>query len=409
VPAVFEVKEATAGDHEEILSLILAAFGASNEPMVRLRLEGPQGNVARWTVVRDHGRVVSTCTLLPFDLTLDGVAVPAGQLEFVVSDPGHQRQGLIRRQFEVLHRRSAEAGHVVQFILGIPYFYRRLGYGYGVDHPGLLRARPEALAPDPTIVLRAATPADLDGLDATTLGRGRAADGLGTDHGAALHRRMWAAQLSDPPGSGSEQLYVAERGDDLVGLSAITVWSDQGRCVHVPTLAADRAVSDALVTHALGVARSRGHELILQETGGAGWNRHLAAVGHSMGPWPGVYARVPDPVAFLLAVRPVLAARLRASPFADATGGVTISLYDDAVHLAFAAGEITGVTRVARIEDPTEEDECGVAPDWFPALVLGRWGARGLEERIDDVFLGRHGDLLEVLFPRRPADIVDGF
>jgi hypothetical protein len=47
----------------------------------------------------------------------------------------------------------------------------------------------------------------------------------------------------------------------------------------------------------------------------------------------------------------------------------------------------------------------GVAPDWFPALVLGRWGARGLAARVDDVLLGDHAPVMDVLFPALPADI----
>ena len=43
---------------------------------------------------------------------------------------------------------------------------------------------------------------------------------------------------------------------------------------------------------------------------------------------------------------------------------------------------------------------------YFGALVLGRWGAQGLAERIDDVTLGRRAGLMEALFPRLDADVV---
>ena len=401
------VDDATPEDHQGILALALDAFGPADEPGVRLRLEGPQGDVARWTVVRDEGRVVSTSTLLPFALRLAGRTVPAGQIEFVISDPKYQRQGLVRRQFDVHHRRSAEAGHVVQLILGIPYVYRRFGYGYGVGYPGLFHVRTAELRPDPSVTVRPADPGDLAVLDAGRLARGRAEGGLHTDHHGALNRRMWLAQWPDPPNSGPERLFVATRDDAVVGLSELSVWPGERRVVHTPTLAPDRGVIDALLAHAVTVAGD--FELIVQSTSGADWAPHVAAAGLSLGPWLGIYCRIADPVAFLEAVRPVLSARLARSDLADAEGEVVISLYNDAVRLGYAGGEITEVARVPGVEDPSEERGCGIAPDWFPALVLGRWGARALEERIDDVTLGRHADLLEVLFPYQPADIADGF
>ena len=407
VAPVFEVADATPEDHDGILALTIAAFGASDEPGVRLRLDGPQADVARWTVVRHDGRVVSCSTLLPFSLRLDGLDLPAGQIEFVASDPACQRQGLIRRQFEVHHRRSAEAGHVIQLIGGIPYVYRRFGYGYGISHPDLFHVRAGELTPDPSVEITPLTGDDLAALGGGAIDRGRARTGLSTDHHAALARRLWMARWADAPNSGPERLFVARRGGAIAGLLALTLWASEQRALAVPSHTADRGVSDALVSHALDEAGD--FEVVLQDTPGSDWSAHLQAVGTWWGPWLGLYCRIPDPVAFLQVVRPLLSARLAASPLASAAGEVTISLYNDAVRLAYAGGEVTDVARADPIEDPFEDGEAGVAPDWFPALVLGRWGAVGLEERIDDVTLGPHRQLLEILFPARPADVVDGF
>jgi predicted N-acetyltransferase YhbS len=404
---VLEVGDATPEDHAGILALTLEAFGEEDEPLVRARLEGPDAGLARWTVVRDQGRVISTCTLLPFRLRLDGLDVPAGQIEFVTTDPAYRRHGLIRRQFDVHHRRSAEAGHVVQLILGIPYVYRRFGYGYAVDYPRLFTVARDRLRPDPTVEIVTATVEDLAVLDAAALGRGRVAQGVAIDHRAAIERQVWTSHTADPPGTGSERLFIARRGGDVVGLSALTVRQDEKRIYHVPTLLADRAVSDTIVAHAGRQAPD--FELLVHDTACSAWSGHLAAAGTPLPPEMGIYARIADPTAFLEAVRPVLSARLRASPLADAEGSVTISLYGDGVRLDYAGGEVTAVTRVPGDEDPFGDLGCGGAPARFPARALGRWGARGLEERVDDVSLGRHGEALGILFPRRPADIVAGF
>lgn len=79
------------------------------------------------------------------------------------------------------------------------------------------------------------------------------------------------------------------------------------------------------------------------------------------------------------------------------------------MRIAFEKGEVVGVDRAPAVEDPTVVQGVGIAPDWFPALVLGRWGATSLAERVNDVLLGRHRELMEVFFPRRPADVAGDF
>jgi hypothetical protein len=70
---------------------------------------------------------------------------------------------------------------------------------------------------------------------------------------------------------------------------------------------------------------------------------------------------------------------------------------------------VAAVRPAPGIEDPFAHDAVGVAPDAFGALVLGRWGAAGLEDRVDDVVLGRRRGLMEVLFPQVAADVVGDF
>jgi hypothetical protein len=40
-----------------------------------------------------------------------------------------------------------------------------------------------------------------------------------------------------------------------------------------------------------------------------------------------------------------------------------------------------------------------VAPDWLPALLLGRFAPAELERRVDDVLFDDHLPLVETLFP----------
>lgn len=118
-----------------------------------------------------------------------------------------------------------------------------------------------------------------------------------------------------------------------------------------------------------------------------------------------VYARVPDPVAFLDRIRPVLSRRLARSPFAHDRGELVVSFFTSGVALSYADGAVTHVRAVDPLEDLGPET-VAVPPDQVATLLLGRFGARELARRHTDASLGRSSGLVEVLFPRLRADVL---
>ena len=163
LPGALLLRAATAADVEDIVDLSVEAHGAEEAAPVRRLLDGNYGP-EHWTVVEDHGRVVSTCVLLKQTFTLDCIELPVGQPEFVATRPDYQRRGLIRAQFEEHHRRSEAGGDLLQFVAGIPHFYRHLGYEYALEYPAT-----HVVGPDPPEVPRGwtvddAAPEDLPDL-----------------------------------------------------------------------------------------------------------------------------------------------------------------------------------------------------------------------------------------------------
>lgn len=406
LPRGLELRTADEADVEGIVALETAAFGASDEPGVRAHLTGPGADPADWAVVTDRDRVVSASACLPITMVLDGMPFPAAQIEYVATDPAHQRRGLTRALMDRHHQRSAAVGHLAQFIGGIPYLYRRFGYGYGVDYPTLFLVDRGRLEPDARITVRPAAPADLPDLHA--LDATRPAIGLRVrrddDHWL---RWMTMAAHRTPDAPAAERFVVAERAGRVVGWVSLSRDADSGRVYFSPCVTADASVTDTLLAHTLDAAA--GDLVIAHDTPGTEHGRRLHQVGSPVPFGLGLYVRIADPIALLDHLRPVLSARLAASDLADRSGEVEISLYQRGLAIAYADGAVTGIRSVPAVEDPFDDGECGVAPDWFPALVFGRWGATELARRTDDVTLGRHGRLLETLFPRRAADLVGDF
>jgi hypothetical protein len=77
------------------------------------------------------------------------------------------------------------------------------------------------------------------------------------------------------------------------------------------------------------------------------------------------------------------------------------------VRIAYEHGEVTSVAQDPEPAlDPMDDDGAAVAPDAFPALVFGRFGADGLARRYDDVGYVRDRALMDVLFPAQHVDLI---
>src|SRR5512138_497917 len=91
-----------------------------------------------FTIVEESatGRIVSSMNLISQTWTYEGIEFGIGRPELVGTLPEYRNHGLVRAQFEVIHQWSAERGHMVQGITGIPYYYRLFGYEMALDLGG---------------------------------------------------------------------------------------------------------------------------------------------------------------------------------------------------------------------------------------------------------------------------------
>src|SRR5215212_4547216 len=90
----------------------------------------PTCDASDFTVIEDTttGSIVSSTCLIGQRFSYEEVELDTGLPELVGTHPDYRRRGLVREQFEVLHRWSKERGHLMQAIASIPYYYRRFGY-----------------------------------------------------------------------------------------------------------------------------------------------------------------------------------------------------------------------------------------------------------------------------------------
>jgi hypothetical protein len=389
----------------------------------------PTCDASDFLVVEDTrtGSIVSSTCLIPQRFSYEGLEFDAGLPELVGTHPDYRRRGLVREQFEVLHRWSEERGHLMQAIGGIPYYYRRFGYEMAVNLDGGRRLYVQDLPGEPSKT-------DLEETSARSYALRPA---------AVSDARF----LSDLDGSASERYLLTSSRDE-----ALWRYEVAGRDPEGDETLDIRIIEDmeGQPVGYVGLARDLRHQSMriygYELANGVSWLeatpfvvRELAEIGHKQAseekklasltfvlgeyhplyeaiPGPPLYrldrydhysyyVRVPDLPGFLRHLAPVLEERLYGSVAAGHTGEIKVSFYGSGLLLGLASG------RLSKVEawSPTVEETGDAA---FPDLTFLQllFGYRTLDE-LDHAFadcLPGEGDarvLLQAMFPRRPSEL----
>jgi len=403
--------------------------------------EEPDLRVAAWThdlLARPHptfqpgdcilvqetrtGRIVSSMNMISQTWSYGGVCFGVGRPELVGTLPEYRRRGLVRAQFDVVHQWSAERGHLLQAITGIPYYYRLFGYEMAVNlasgragfRPQIPRLREGEAEP---FKIRPAQEADLPFI-ARMYAEGSRRNLLNCERDEAL----WAYELhgKSPENvtryelrvietSGGEPVgYLAhpsELWNGLLAATSIELKPGLSWAAVAPTVVRYlEAEGEALAAASKGATRFESFGFWVH-TG-----HPILTVLHNSLPrerkpyaW---YLRVPDLPAFLRRITPVLEARLAASPVVGHTGELKITFYRGGLRFVFEGG------RLALVEPwkPEPVESAGQAA--FPGLTFLQllFGYRSLEELREafpdcDVRSDEAWALLTSLFPKQASDI----
>ena len=292
----------------------------------------------------------------------------------------YQRRGLVAAQMQWHHDACLDAGIGVQMIGGIPYFYRRFGYGYGLEDASLFlfdRAHVDAV-PAPALPVRRATPHDLD--EILRLEDERPTDGLRVVRDERSWRRVLAHVRRQRVGR-----HLRRRGGraaSAVGFVSSTIRTSAGpSCCprwRVPPRRSRRWCGPPWIEPATTC-------LIGFDSPGTVFADQLRVLAIPFVYGLGYYVRIPGSrsrsssscgpcsrAGWPRRTSPPPAARSRSRSTPSASRSTTRTVPSPPYADPWRRG-------------PTDVDGIGVAPDWFPALALGRWKATELARRVDDV------------------------
>lgn len=404
-------------------------------------LDKPDERVAAWThdlLTRPHptfhaddftlvveqtsGKIVSAMNLISQTWSYEGLPFGMGRPELVGTLSEYRKRGLVRVQFEEIHKWSEERGELIQGITGIPFYYKLFGYEMGLELNGG-RMGYEAQLPklkdgeSEPFILRPATDADIPFL-----------------------MEVYAH-------ANTRQLVTCVRDEatwrySLRGMSEKNVDRLEFRIIQRPNGEPVGYLAHPWYDNDSGLL-ARHYEL----KPGVSWlevspsvARYLWRTGESHPKWDGSpatrttygfwfgsehpsydifrdrlprirdpyawYIRVPDLPAFLRHIAPALERRIACSDIVGYSGGINISFYRSGLRLAMDKG------RLSTIEPwmPAPKNEGNAAfPDLtFLQLVFGYRTFEELEQSYADCWYDNDESrvLLCTLFPKKASSVM---
>jgi len=383
----------------------------------------PTSDVTDFTLVEDThtGAIVSSLNLIAQTWSYGGIEFAVGRPELVGTHPDYRGQGLVRAQFEVIHEWSAQRGHKLQAITGIPWFYRQFGYemalelgggrvGYGPQVPRLDEGEEE---------LYRVRPARENDLPFIAQVYAQASQRYLVS--CVRDETLWRYELSGRS-EGNEDRREFRIVEAVTGGSV-------GFLAHPPTLQRSGvmqavvyelrpgiswlAVTPSVVRYLWATGEEYAERDGQQEmTAFAFWlgtEHPVYQVMHSQLPYTrkpyAWYLRLPDLPDFLRHVAPVLEQRLATSVLVGHSGELKVSFYRDGLRLVFEQGRLKAVEPW----QPTVADGGAAAfPNrTFLQLLFGYRTLEELDHAFADCWAANDAAraLLNVLFPRQASHV----
>jgi hypothetical protein len=349
----------------------------------------------------------------------EGIPFGVGRPELVGTLPEYRNRGLVRIQFEEIHKWSAERGELVQAITGIPYYYRLFGYemaldlagrrfGYEPNVPKLKDGETELY------LIRRAVEADLPFV-------AQVYDEASTRYELVCQRtpEIWKYELdvqSENNADHFETMIVEDLQGRRVGyfqhpiylglaglgttsyeLQAGVSWLEVTPCVvrYLWMQGQEYAKRDGKTCTMFSFMLGLQHPV-------------YEALGNSL---PSVrepyawYMRVPDLPAFIRHIAPALEKRLAESIAVGYNGELKISFYRDGLRLVFEKGRLQ---IVESCKPKSEDDESAAFPSLtFLQLVFGYRSFDELHYAFADCYWNSNESyrLLNILFPKKLSDV----
>ncbi len=393
------LRQATEADRENLIEFNRTMHDEISAVELRYLLDGLYSGcrLEDFLVVVDQTeRIVSTLGLLEVPWRLGQTELRVGQPEFVGTLAEYRGRGLVRTQFEVLHRWMHERKLAFGVIGGIYYYYRLFGYEYAVDihRAGYLTVErhAEQVKMLPDLEVRPIVESDIP----TLL---QLAKSFNTDFDLSLNLEASALQYvarNHRLAVNEAEEWIVLRDGQAVGSARIVGKPESLRMIN---FTGDERAGQALIATAMALPGAAKILIGAAPYSPVGrWVAGLQPLPRTPYAW---YIRVNDPLLAFQQLTGEFERRVAASPFASLSRAVDLGCYRFGIQLVFENGKLTQINSLPGQQDP----KIGLPPDLLPKLLMGYRDLNELAHLYPDLTADDDWELIRVLFPRLRSNL----
>jgi hypothetical protein len=352
-------------------------------------------------IIEDNEKqVIASLCLIPWKLNYGGIDLPACELGIVGTNVAYRGQGLNQSLMKYFWERLRERGSLLSIIQGIPYFYRQYGYEYAhLQLEGGWRLQPDQI-PDLKEENFTFRLAQLEDIPILTRLYDEQVQFL--DMHAQRGPEIWEYLLTpnhQPDAGWHDTIIVEDKFGKISGYFRLANFG-----FHENLLAVDE-VSEFKIDAALSVlhyfrkiSKERGKDGIRfnlpRSSGLVKLAQSLGVMDLKIYSWQ---VHVPNKVALLQSIAPLLETRLKGSIFKELTLRSNIDLYKEVIALDFENGKLKSITPGKK----GAESFLQIPPNQFIPLVFGGQTFQEIMKTFPDAISRKHWRLLtETLFPK---------
>lgn len=382
----------------------------------------PTFQPADFTIIEEPSshKILSSLCMIDQIWSYDGIPFKVGRPELVATLPEFRNRGFVRDQMDVVHQWSEERGHLLQFITGIPYYYRLFGYEMTLELESGRNAYefqiPKLKAQDQErFSFRPAAEADIPFImNMYAQGSSRSLVNCVRDE------NIWKYELTGKQMDNIERFWYFIIENDQhqpVGLFAHMneLW---GPALPIKLLEVipghpwmDVCQSVMRFAWKQGKLLAERYQKAFEVLGFWLGSKHPAYAAlpdrlpKEREPYT-FFIRIPDLCSFLQTIKPVLETRLANSVASGYTGELALSFYHDGLRFIFDKGKISNILST------TEKNPKAQASFPFKSFYHLIFGTKSLEELISwyaDCSVETYSDarpLLEAIFSKRSSSVI---
>ncbi len=407
----FIMRPATTADQKAIENTVKTVFGKAIGSMIdRLFNYHPDLLPSDHFLIMDtkKDKVAAYFCLVQSTCVLNGNEFPVGHMEIVTTLPEYRHRGFIRRLNELFEQRVEEYQLPLLVIIGIPFFYRNLGYEYGITWCGSITVPTELI---PRLKKGQEEPVVVEEITDQTFNQYLKA----RDHHNSyldFYRKIRPAdyQYLTHGNLGDDSVYrffVVKRDKAVVGSFMLSIgWG----FVEVNELwVEDLTYIISMLRFLKTIAKQRRLPIRIYRPSRPAIQPVLEGLSRSKFEKPYAwYVRIPSIKRFLETITPVLEHRLARSDFSKLSNSVHISWYRAGIELVFEDGKVKEINEIKRKE--LKETDAAVP---FPAIYQLLMGYKTIDE-LYQIYPDAGGQpmkltLIQTLFPKIRAQLSPDF